>query len=97
MRLRSGRRSVRGAFKVIGLGESRQRAARRLGVPMQLSHESIRTGETHRVSQSFDERDVHAVTVEIAVDVEHMYLEGSALFAEGRTSAEIHHTAEATA
>ena len=88
---------MRGTFKGIGLGESRQRAACRVGVPVQLGHESIRIGESHRVAQAGDECDFDAITVEIPRRIEEMGFEGAALVAERRPTAEIHHTVESPA
>src|SRR5215207_2401233 len=94
MRLRGGGRYVRGTIKVIRLGESRQRATGRLGVPAQLGDQRIRVGKAHRVAQACDERHVYPVAIEVALRVEQVRLEGAPLVAEGRSAAEIHHTIE---
>ena len=88
---------MRGTIKVTRLGQSRQRATSRVGIPVELGHESFRIRESHRVAQPRDERDVDAVAIEIPIDIEHVHLERSALFAKGRTSTEVHHTVETSA
>src|SRR5947208_4116072 len=97
MRLRGGRSYVRGAIEVTRLAECRQRAPSGVGVSPQLRDECVRSGKANGVAQPCDERNVDAVTVEISVGIDQVRFDATALVAERRTPAEVHHTIETSA
>src|SRR4029079_2233748 len=97
MRLRGGRRYVRGAIEVTRLGRCRQRASSGVRVESELCDERVGSGKAHGVAETGDERNVHAITIKISANVEEMHLDVTALVTERRASAEIHHTIESPA
>src|SRR3954471_13826630 len=79
MRLRGGRRYVRGAIKVTRLGECSQRTPCGVRVESKLRDERVGSGKAHGVAKPCDERNVHAVTIEISVGIEEMRLDATSL------------------
>src|SRR6478609_1952273 len=75
MRLRGGRRYVRGAIEVTRLGRCRQRAPSGVRVESELGDERVGSGKALGVAQTRDERNVHTITIEISAGIEEMHLD----------------------